>query len=471
MKLFVLILCTFLCGHSFAQKNKTISGHVSAANEAVANATVTLQPGNKIVMTDDNGYYRFPSVENGKYAISVSLIGYKLKKEEVNIDNNSLVVNIALEVSNTQLQEIIISGLKLETVSGKLNDVSGTAIYAGKKTELITLKNLNANLATNNTRQIYARIPGLNIWEYDRGGLQLGIGGRGLSPNRSSNFNIRQNGYDISADALGYPESYYTPSAEALEKIEIIRGAASLQYGPQFGGLVNFVMKQGSQKSFEFTSRNTAGSYGFFNTFNSIGGTIAKGKLNYYSFYQYKRGDDWRPNSKYNQHNGYVHLSYDINKAFKITGEYTLMKYLAQQPGGLTDAQFNQDPSVSVRARNWFEVNWNLINISLDYAVGKHAKLNWRNYMLVGGRDALGILNYINRPDNGGSRDFMSDKYKNFGSELRFIQHYKIKSQDNTFLIGTRFYMGLTKRKQGDGSNGSGADFEFIGTGAKQVIV
>jgi len=464
MKLFILVLCAFLCGHSFAQKNKTISGHVSAANEAAANATVTLQPGNKIAITDDNGYYRFSNLENGKYTITVSLVGYTLKKEEVNMDNNSLVLNITIEISNTQLEEITIGVLKLETVSGKLNDVSGTAIYAGKKTELITLKNLNANLATNNTRQIYARIPGLNIWEYDRGGLQLGIGGRGLSPNRSSNFNIRQNGYDISADALGYPESYYTPSAEALEKIEIIRGAASLQYGPQFGGLVNFVMKQGSQKPFEFTSRNTAGSYGFFNTFNSIGGTIAKGKLNYYSFYQYKRGDDWRPNSTYNQHNGYVHLSYDVSKVFKITGEYTLMKYLAQQPGGLTDAQFNQDPSISVRARNWFEVNWNLINISLDYAVGKHAKFNWRNYMLAGGRDALGILNYINRPDNGGSRDFMSDKYNNFGSELRYIQHYKIKNQSNTFLIGTRFYRGLTERKQGDGNSGSSADFEFTGT-------
>ena len=77
----------------------------------------------------------------------------------------------------------------------------------------------------------------------------LGIGGRGLSPNRSSNFNIRQNGYDISADALGYPESYYTPSSEAMDRIEIIRGAASLQYGPQFGGLVNFVMKEGPKKS------------------------------------------------------------------------------------------------------------------------------------------------------------------------------------------------------------------------------
>src|SRR5687768_388919 len=187
------------------------------------------------------------------------------------------------------LSEVQVLSPNENTVSGKLGDIEGTSIYAGKKTELIQMNNINANLATNSTRQIYARIPGLNIWEYDRFGLQLGIGGRGLSPDRSSNFNIRQNGYDISADALGYPESYYTPSAEALERIEIVRGAASLQYGPHFGGLINFVMKEGPANTpFEITLRQTAGSFGFFNSFNSIAGTAANNKLNYYTFYQFK---------------------------------------------------------------------------------------------------------------------------------------------------------------------------------------
>jgi Fe(3+) dicitrate transport protein len=350
-------------------------------------------------------------------------------------------------------------------VSGKLGDVEGTSIYAGKKTELIQLKNINANLATNSTRQIYARIPGLNIWEYDRFGLQLGIGGRGLSPNRSSNFNIRQNGYDISADALGYPESYYTPSAEALDRIEIIRGAASLQYGPHFGGLINFVMKEGPQNSpLEITSRQTTGSFGFFNSFNSIGGTTANNKLNYYTFYQFKTGDSWRPNSHADQHNAYAHLAYDFSSKFKITAEYTLMKYLAQQPGGLTDDQFKEDPSISVRERNWFKVDWNLIALKMDYLFSENTRLNWRTYTLQGGRQALGILSYINRPDNGGNRDYMSDRYNNYGSELRFIHRYKLSGNlKSTFLAGGRIYKGLTNRKQGDAGDGSDADFNFLG--------
>lgn len=460
-------LFLFFADAIYAQSNFVLSGTIRSGNEALAGATVQLSSQEKPVVSNDNGFFRFAKLLPGGYTITITHAGFKEYIQSVQLADKNLVLDINLEADTGRaLETVLIRDFRSESVSGKLNDVSGTAIYAGKKTEFINLKNINANLATNNTRQIYARVPGLNIWEYDRGGLQLGIGGRGLSPNRSSNFNIRQNGYDISADALGYPESYYTPSTEALEKIEIIRGAASLQYGPQFGGLVNFVMKEGpASKPFEITSRQSFGSFHFFNSFNSVGGTVAGKKLNYYAFYQYKKGDSWRPNSHFDQHNGYAHLSYAFNPKFKITAEYTLMTYLAQQPGGLTDQQFEEDPSVSNRARNWFKVNWNLVSLNFDYVFNKNSRINWRNYTLQGGRDALGVLTYINRPDYGGDRDLMSDHYSNFGSELRFIHQYQLfKEQRSTFLAGVRLYRGLTNRKQGDANDGSGPDFYFIGT-------
>jgi Fe(3+) dicitrate transport protein len=467
MKKWITVLIgSLIVTGTFAQHQLSVSGTIYTGNETATNAMVTLYPAGVNMFSNDNGYFRFPKLAAGTYIVMVKAAGYADYSDTIQLNDKNIALHISLQPAGVKhLHEVEVISRKNETVSGKLKDVAGTSVYAGKKTEVINMRYINGNLATNNTRQIYARIPGLNIWEYDRGGLQLGIGGRGLSPNRSSNFNIRQNGYDISADALGYPESYYTPSAEAIDRIEIIRGAASLQYGPQFGGLINFVMKEGpKEKPFELTTRQTGGSYGFFNSFNSIGGTIAKGKLNYYAFYQYKQGDDWRPNSHYNQHNAYLHLAYNITPKLKITGEYTFMKYLAQQPGGLTDAQFKEDASVSVRPRNWFKVNWNLISLNLDYHFNEYTRLNWRNYTLQGGRDALGILTYINRPDNGGNRDYMTDKYSNYGSELRFIHQYKLfNGQRSTVLVGTRFYKGLTKRKQGDGNDGSGADFYFNG--------
>ena len=168
-----------------------------------------------------------------------------------------------------------------------MKDFEKTAIYAGKKTEVILVEQSMANLASNNARQIFNQISGLNIYQNDDAGLQLHIGGRGLDPNRTSNFNTRQNSYDISADVLGYPESYYTPPAEALEEIQVIRGAASLQYGTQFGGLLNFKLKETTTyRPISLLTRNTIGSNGLYTNFTQLNGRL--GKLKYNSFFNLK---------------------------------------------------------------------------------------------------------------------------------------------------------------------------------------
>ena len=87
-----------------------------------------------------------------------------------------------------------------------MRDVEGTQIFAGKKSTVTLLENMLLNKAANNTRQMFRNVSGIVIHEGSDGGLQLNIGSRGLNPNRSANFNMRQNGYDISADPLGYPE-------------------------------------------------------------------------------------------------------------------------------------------------------------------------------------------------------------------------------------------------------------------------
>ena len=196
------------------------------------------------------------------------------------------------------LREVVVKEQQTDFGFTRMRSVEGLGIYEGKKSEVIIPDQLVANLATNNARQIFSRVAGLNIWENEGAGLQLSIGGRGLDPNRTSNFNVRQNGYDISADALGYPESYYTPPIEAVGRIQVVRGAASLQYGTQFGGLLNFVMqKPVADQKFQLVARQTVGSFGFYNAFTSASGTV--GKVSYYSFFQYKQGNGWRPNSRF----------------------------------------------------------------------------------------------------------------------------------------------------------------------------
>lgn len=344
----------------------------------------------------------------------------------------------------------------------RLKQVEGTSIYAGKKSEVIVLNDVQANIATNNSRQVYAKVAGLNVWESDGAGIQLGIGGRGLNPNRVSNFNTRQNGYDISADALGYPESYYTPPTEALERIEIVRGAASLQYGTQFGGFVNFRFKQGPMhKKIELTARQSMGSYRFYNAFTSLGGTVKK--VNYYAFYQYKTGKGWRPNAGFNVHTAFTGVAIPLSKRGRLKVEYTYMDYLAQQPGGLTDRQFDIDPRQTNRSRNWFQVCWNLVATDLSIDIGEDSKFNWRAFGLLASRDALGNLGRIDRADSDKERDYLQDNFKNFGTEIRYLNPYSLNEKTTaTFLVGMRYYRGHTYRKQGLGNAASTPDFYFL---------
>ena len=362
----------------------------------------------------------------------------------------------------SELDEVTISDERQQTFGlTKLNSVEGTAIYEAKKSEVVVLKDITANLATNNSRQIYSRVAGLNIWESDGAGIQLGIGGRGLSPNRNSNFNTRQNGYDISADALGYPESYYTPPTQAIDRIEIVRGAASLQYGTQFGGMLNFKFKEGPDDlPFSFSTRQSIGSFGLFNSFNSVGGTT--GKVNYYGFYHYKRSDGWRPNSELDQHTAYASARIQVNDRFSIKPEFTFMTYLAQQPGGLTDRQFEENPRQSNRERNWFQVNWNLMALTMDYQISSTTKINSRFFGLVAGRDAVGNLSRIDRPDFGQERDLLKDDYQNWGNETRLMHHYYTGNNLSVVLAGIRYYDGFTHRRQGLGTDGSDADFDYL---------
>lgn len=445
----------------FAQKF-SVKGKVSPLESVNESTTLYLNEISKFIEIKKDGTFQIDSLEGGKYSITVFSEGYQTLTKAFKIPEENQFIGFQLQKLSANIEEITIEeGKKNNFGISRLKPVEGTAIYAGKKSEVVNMENVTANLATNNSRQVYSKVAGLNIWESDGAGIQLGIGGRGLSPNRVSNFNTRQNGYDISADALGYPESYYSPPTEGIERIEVVRGAASLQYGTQFGGFLNFKLKDAPEKKkFEFVSRQTVGSFGLFNSFNSVGGNHKK--LSYYTYYQFKTGDGWRPNSEFDVHNAHINLGYQFNTKMKLNFEYTFMHYLAQQPGGLTDFQFNEDPLQSNRDRNWFKVNWNLMALNFDYKINDRTDFNSRVFQLTAGRDAVGILDQITRADfDNTPRDLLTDDFSNFGIENRLIHRYDFLENTSIFLIGMRYYNGFTDRKQGVGSSTSTADFEY----------
>lgn len=457
--LFILLLI-FVSHYAQAQcialKIEASTQDFSSAEAFLDNTTTSFKSNNK-------GEFQITGIGSGKHVVTVFLEGFKSTSIEVETSVDcAKKTTVKLESISHDLKEVKVEDAS-RSASGMtyLKYIEVDGIYAAKKNEIVVVDELNVNKSANNSRQVFAKVPGINVQETDAGGLQLGIGARGLDPKRTTNFNTRQDGYDIAADALGYPESYYTPPMEAVEQIEVVRGAASLQYGTQFGGLLNFKMKRGEKnKTLSLTSRQTIGSNDFFGSFNSLSGS--KNGWNYYTYYQNKQGSGWRPNSDYKADGFYAFLGKQINEKWSVDAAFTHYGYLTRQEGGLTDRQFEENPYASYRNRNWFEINWNVANVTINGQLTKNLSLNSKTFLVNSSRAALGYLGSITRVDTGGARDLILGEFFNVGNETRLIQRFNIKENPGAILLGARLYRGQTRNRQGKAPGFDGPDFSFV---------
>ena len=448
-----------IASSSFGQ-NK-VSGYVydDETNLPIENVAIYDNFSNEVYYSDSEGFFEFIKNEATKEIVFL-IESYILKTIILGSINSNLTIKMSSRIE--ELSEVIVRANKKKVFQIKrMKDFEGTSVFAGKKNEVILLELSMANLASNNARQIYNQIPGLNIYQNDDAGLQLNVGGRGLDPNRTSNFNTRQNGYDISADALGYPESYYTPPAEGLDEIQILRGAASLQYGTQFGGLINFIMKRPNpEKKLEIITRNTVGSNKLFTNFTSV--SLSNEKINYYGYVNYKKGDGFRINSNYESTNTYQFVEYNFNEKTSLSSEITYLTYLAKQAGGLSDQMFNTNPFQSNRSRNWFEVEWFLYNMKFKKEFSKKTNFIFSFFGLEAKRNSLGFrTNRVSQIDSGEERDLIKGDFSNFGFESRLLTNYKLLNTKSYFLIGLKYYNSNSSSTQGPGSSDSDANFNF----------
>ena len=382
-------------------------------------------------------------------------------------------------VKTINLQKVIINSIKTVHGTGHMPDYKDGIIYSGKKNEVILVDSLDANKAINNTRQILGRIPGLNIVETESGGFTAnGIATRGLNPTQSIEMNTRQNGYNISADVYGYNESYYLPPMEAVSRIEMVRGSASLQFGAQFGGMVNYVINEApKKKAFEVNSSLTGGSFGLLNIFNSVGGTIEK--INYYGFIQYRTMDGWRPSSVQKQISGFGRLQFNYSPKLNFGIEYSLLRNLVQMPGGLTDSMFVANPRSSFRNRNWLQSPWNIVTGYTNYKINSNTNFLLKTSVLFSRRSLVwkneegGAGALDNKDPNTGefvNREVENESMNNTTTEIRLIHNYLLGKYENTIATGIRFAYAWFKR-QGGGLGTTGSDFDLSISGNYEYVL
>ncbi|WP_183556709.1 TonB-dependent receptor family protein [Mucilaginibacter sp. SP1R1] len=364
-----------------------------------------------------------------------------------------------------QLDSVIIK----ESRPKHLPNVSGTYIFAGKKTNLIYPDAGKINLANNTARMAFAQVPGVNVWEMDGAGLQINIGTRGTDAHRSIEVNMRQNGYNTNSDVFGYPENHYNVPYQAISEIQYVRGSAALQFGSQFGGMVNFKIKEGdSTKVFGVETEQTAGSNRFLNSYNAVGGKV--GKISYYAFYSSRSGDGWRPDAAFNYRAYYANIKYQFNSKGSIALQFSRSDYRQQIAGGLTDGQFDANNRQATRFRNFFNPEINIPALLFNYAFNNDTKLEVTTNVLFGQRNSVQFINTANIADTVNTktnsynpRQVDRDYYAGFTTEARLLHSYKLGDLKSTFTTGVRYFEETTKRKQkGTGTTGSDFDLSLV---------
>lgn len=367
--------------------------------------------------------------------------------------------------------------LNLQTISitsqreniRRLPTTQAAFIWAGKKNEVISLQYLDANIAEKSPRQIFAKVPGIFVYDMDGSGNQVNISTRGLDPHRGWEFNIRKDGIITNTDLYGYPASHFTLPMEAVERIEIVRGTGALQYGQQFGGMLNYISKQpDTTRRIGLETVNTIGSFGLLSTFNAIGGKV--GKLEYYAWHNKRVSDGYRNNSRSDFNGQSVMLRYSPSKKLSLTAEFAHSEYVFQLPGQLTDSMFHENPRQATRSRNYYSPDIFVPSLRLDWSLGEKTKLQWTFSGIYGSRNSVMFDKPATTPDALDSatlayapRQVDIDNYRSRTSELRLLHRYLLGKTASTLAAGIQYINNdLHRRQHGKGTTGSDFDLTVV---------
>jgi Fe(3+) dicitrate transport protein len=367
-----------------------------------------------------------------------------------------------------ELKEIMIKSWMRRDID-RLPDVQNNIITAGKKNELINLASTNANISLKTGRQLFSKVPGVFVYDMDGSGNQINIATRGLDPHRSWEFNIRQNGVIINSDMYGYPASHYSAPMESFEKIEIVRGTGALQYGAQFGGMVNYVTKKpDSSKAFSLESMNTIGSFGLLSSYNAVGGTIKK--FSYYAYYFRRHSAGYRKNSESDANAQFIQLQYRFSDNVSLKAEIGRSKYQYHIPGPLNDSMFDADARTSTRSRNYFSPDIYIPSVKLNWKIAKNTDVSLTASGVFGNRSSVQFDAFANVRD---AIDPATNSYKNrqvdidrFNSrtiESRLLHQYNI-GRVKSKIAGGIVYMNndLHRRQLGKGTTGMDYDLALV---------
>lgn len=205
---------------------------------------------------------------------------------------------------------------------------------------------------------------GVNIYDNSTNKTAI-IDIRGFGDTASRNVLVLINGRKVNAIDVSGPDLEQVP-LDAVERIEIIRGAGSVLYGDNaVGGVVNIITKKG-HGDLHGKAGYSYGAYSSSSEHVEVSGS--REKLSYYLHGKYADKRGYRANSDELTRDFNLRLGYDFKENVTTDLEIGWHKDDSGLPGGLTDANLatlgrrgtaNPDDFSSTKDR-YFKLSFNL---------------------------------------------------------------------------------------------------------------
>jgi len=204
----------------------TLTGVVTdiKTNEPLVGVNVYIDELNKGTVTNINGEYVISNLKKGELLVKFSYVGFKTIYKKIYISKNTVSLNIAMDILVIKGQEVVISG-----------NFTSTQHDNTVKISTINSKELSQAIAPSLIEAI-AEVPGVDFISKGPGIGTPVIRGLSLSNILFLNNGVPMQNYQFSAN---HP---YMIDENGVERIEIIKGPASLIYGSgAVGGVINLI--------------------------------------------------------------------------------------------------------------------------------------------------------------------------------------------------------------------------------------
>lgn len=369
--------------------------------------------------------------------------------------------------AQVRLDDMHVSGKTWEETAFEPQvETQESKILTGKKVSTTKLDSLPV-LSTNNFRQALSQTPGLSGADVGNEGFSS-LSARGLGdPHETPNIQTLMDGLPISADMYGSPSNYFVPPFQMLDRIEFLRGGASLLYGPAIGGAINYVTRPPTQdRAFSGRVGVIGGSYKAFNSYNEVSGT--KGHTSYLLGVNRRQSDGLRDrNSGFYAQMGQALIEQTISGQDKVWIRGNLYRGSHQTAGGLA---LNPAPGVYSFKNERFKNPLQYDHLEIQraaYAAGWKRKRDQDEWQVTvfGGKLARDSFSQ-NRGTapagqgaifNASSNVIQLQDFQTVAAESRYLRHWGLGESEQTFTAGVLVYHMDSPYREEQGQTGDAA--------------